>query len=778
MFISLLFIAAVTAAPRIDKIVPHGVRRGTQFDLHLYGPDLLDPQDMVFYESGLELVEFDAIQPNHVVARIAVADDCRLGPNAFRLVTGRGLSNLRTFSVSALAVVNEVEPNNTTDVATTVTLPATLHGILGNEDEDCFAVELVEGQSVTLEVEGVRMGRERFDPFLEVIGPDGKSVAENDDFMLTQQDPLCSFKVAKAGKHIIHVRDVRYHGNDKFHYVVHVGDFPRPVVAIPTGGKPGEELEVTWKQPGLEDWTQKLRLPDNASQRELHSYGMFATNEQGVAPTANQLRVVDLPNFVESGDNGKPSTGMAVTIPAAIHGAIRKPNETDHFKFTAKKGQVFELRVFARRVLRSPLDPLIAVRNVKTRKQVVSNDDSGGPDCYAEFTIPEDGEYYVLIRDHLRRGGEDYFYRMEVQPRKSRLTLGLPERRQYISTIVNIPRGGRMAVLVTTQRKHFNEAVEMALGDLPSGLTATLPPIPKGRDRVPVLIEAAAEVNRGGHLLALTGTAKVGDKSIQGRLFQRTMLVRGQNNRDVWGHDAERMAVAITDESPFSIEVVPPKSPLVRNGERNLHVVAKRKDGFNELINVRMIYNPPGVSSRGQVTIPKGQDAVDMPLTANGGAAIGVSPVVLTATANFQGSSYEVSSQLVDLEVADSFFKANFAKASVEQGQETDLVVTLEPNREYPGDTHVELVGLPAGTSSEAQDITGNEKQELTFRIKAEPKARPGRFNTVYCRITVKHEDEQVINTLGRGQLRVDKPLPPKKDTNDKNGKQPKVAKK
>ena len=50
---------------------------------------------------------------------------------------------------------------------------------------------------------------------------------------------------------------------------------------------------------------------------------------------------------------------------------------------------------------------------------------------------------------------------------------------------------------------------------------------------------------------------------LEGHLRQRCMLIRGQNNIDVWGHDADRMAVSLGDEAPFKIDIVQPKAPLV-----------------------------------------------------------------------------------------------------------------------------------------------------------------------------------------------------------------------
>ena len=57
-------------------------------------------------------------------------------------------------------------------------------------------------------------------------------------------------------------------------------------------------------------------------------------------------------------------------------------------------------------------------------------------------------------------------------------------------------------------------------------------------------------------------------------------LVLGQNNVTFWNRTVDRLAVAVTEEAPYSIEVVEPKVPLVRGGSMDLKVVAKRKEGF------------------------------------------------------------------------------------------------------------------------------------------------------------------------------------------------------
>ena len=47
---------------------------------------------------------------------------------------------------------------------------------------------------------------------------------------------------------------------------------------------------------------------------------------------------------------------------------------------------------------------------------MAGNDDSGGPDSYLRFTVPEDDKYVICVQDHLSKGGADYVYRVEVTP--------------------------------------------------------------------------------------------------------------------------------------------------------------------------------------------------------------------------------------------------------------------------------------------------------------------------------------------------------------------------
>lgn len=73
----------------------------------------------------------------------------------------------------------------------------------------------------------------------------GFEVARSDDAPLLQQDCVCSFKAPRAGKYIIEVRESSFGGSERCQYRLHIGDFPRPLVVTPAGGRPGEKIEAT-----------------------------------------------------------------------------------------------------------------------------------------------------------------------------------------------------------------------------------------------------------------------------------------------------------------------------------------------------------------------------------------------------------------------------------------------------------------------------------------------------------------------------------------------------
>jgi|GEM_PF-1833306 len=108
----------------------------------------------------------------------------------------------------------------------------------------------------------------------------------------------------------------------------------------------------------------------------------------------------------------------------------------------------------------------------------VGNDDSTGPDSYFRFTCPEDAEYVVWVLDHLRKGGPDYVYRIEVTPVEPRLALATNTEQIPLGTgamAISVPRGNRQAALILGTRNDFGGDLNLSVQGLPPGMAMEAP---------------------------------------------------------------------------------------------------------------------------------------------------------------------------------------------------------------------------------------------------------------------------------------------------------------
>lgn len=755
--------SAMAVEPALGSLQPNGFQAGAEFEFVMGGARLGDAKEILFYSPGFTVESLEPVNDGAVKAKVKVDPSCRIGIHALRLRTATGVSNLRTFTVGRLPVVNEVEPNNDFKAPQAIAMNSTVHGYVENEDMDHFVVEAKKGERITAELEGLRLGNTFFDPYLAILNSARFELARSDDAALLNQDCLASVVAPEDGQYIIQIRECSYGGNGECKYRLHVGNIPRPLAVFPPGGRPGETIQVRWIGDVAGDFDGQIALPTDESQLTAGAYPAFAETAQGLAPSANMVRVIDIPsanedpNVVNDGFGQAPLMGAA---PLAINGIIEKPGDQDFFKFTAKAGQQLDFRVYARKPLRSPLDSVMNVYNDKVGV-LGSNDDSAGPDSYMRIGIPADGEYVVYMVDQLRQGGPQYVYRIEITEVKPKLTMIVPERQQYIPTTLTVHKNNRMAIMINAARENFGGVLNLELAGLPAGLVVPPTTVAADRGDTVVFLSAGADAQLGGGLVDVIGRPADANLPIVGRIAQRTMLVRGDNNVDVWGHDATKLATVLADEIPYKIEAVVPKAPLPRNGNLDIKVVATRAEGYKAPINVFLLYNPGGVGSSGSVTIPEGQNEATIPLTAAGNAPVANWDIVVIGRAGHINGAVECSSALTPLKVVDQFYNLAFEKAAAELGKDTEVVIHVEKKAEFAGQAKAELLGLPAGVTSEAIEFN-KDTADLVFKVKIDAMAaKPGKYPFV-CRTIFQHEGEPVTHTLGGGEIRVDAPLPPK----------------
>jgi hypothetical protein len=758
-----LTFSAHATSPRLNATTPAGGQRGTELEIRLNGARLDKSPEVVFSGEGIKVLKIDSVKTNSIRATVRIAPDCKLGEHQLRVRTAGGVSELRTFWVGAYTNVAEFEPNNDRTKAHQVALGVTVEGSAGGEDTDIFRVNAKSGQRISAEVEAIRLGRTMLDAYLAIRDGEGNVLASADDTTLLMQDAFVSIVATKDGPYYIEMRDGTYSGNESA-YRLHIGSFARPTIVYPLGGKAGEKTSFKFLGVAGGSFDQEIKLPAEPDSK----FGAYA-NQDGIAPSPNWIRVSPFGNELEAepNDSKDSATSYSGPLPIAFNGIISKKGEEDWFRFTAKKGQALDVTLYARR-LRSPLDSSIEIRDSKGTR-VDGNDDAGGADSALKFNPSADGEYLLRVRDQFEQGGPEFVYRVEIVPQQPSVVMSIPQvarndsqSRQFIT----VPRGGRFATMMSAKRANFAGDLQFAVADLPEGVKLVGDKLSAKLELEPLVFEAASDAPITGKFVELTATPTDTGKSVKSAFHHDVEFISGPNNTYYYSTREEKLYVAVTESAPFSISIEEPKAPLVSFGALDLKIVADRR-GYEGPINVKMMWNPPGVGSLPDVTIPKGSNSAIYQLNAKGEVEARKWKIAVLGSntsgernADRGGGATYVSSQLTTLETAEPFVVGSVAPVMVSPGQEAKLVCKLDQRKPFEGKARVHVLGLPEKITASEAFITSTDK-EVVIKLNVDSTMAPGSYRNFLCSADVVHNSQVIPHNLAAGAvIRV---VPPKK---------------
>lgn len=779
----LLVLQAAAFTPSVSLISPRGGQRGTEMTIRLSGDRLYEPQELLLYKPGITVSKLEKVGEDHkaVKATIVIAADAPLGEHLMRLRCKGGISYQRTFWVGQFATVmekrsedNKRDLNSKFDEPQEIEMNITVQGVADREDADYYRLPCKKGQRLSVEIEGMRLGRTMFDPYVAILNKERFELAASDDTALLFRDCAASIIVPEDGPYTILVRESSYQGTGASQYRLHVGEFPRPTAIYPPGARPGEEREFTFVGDPTGDIKTLISLPNE----ELNFQGTVK-NGEWFTPSGIPIRLSPHPYFNEQEPNegAKEATpAEAPAVPVAFHGIISKKEDKDWFKFVGQKGQKLRAQVYARQ-LRSPLDAYIIVRKEGEAKQIGNNDDAGNgnPDSRLDFEIPEDGTYNINIRDQLYGSGPDYTYRIEITPRGPSISATLPYGERNNSQkwkMINVPRGNRVGRVVNIGRSNIGCDIELEAPQLPSGMKIDRDTASRSINTMPVIFEATPEAEVGGALYSLN--VKDPKSGITGPFRETINHIEVNNAGTFHSYSDDRIAIAVIEEAPFHLTLEVPPVPLVKNGTMNLKITAIRHGEFDEQIKVTLPWRPPGVGAPSSVDIPKGKNEVIMGINANGGAAVAKWRIFVTGEAGSSKGPILVSSSLQPIEIADPYVGGKIELAASEPGVGTDLICKIEVHKEFAGEARIILSGLPHGVTTTELTINKDAK-EITFPLEVAKDAKKGKTSNLFCTVVVTENGHPIRGTaMGGGVLRIDPPLPaPKKPVAKKEAPKP-----
>jgi hypothetical protein len=550
---------------------------------------------------------------NKLKVRFKVAKDALPGVRDVRLATPLGASTLGQLVVARDPIVQEASGNNDSmQKAQTIPLPCTVCGTIEKrEDVDYYKFHVSAGATWTFHVRCHRLEerihdlQEMADPILTLKNSSGATLASNDNTFAA--DPLLCHRFDREGDYYLEIRDVRYLGDRYWNYSIEINDRPFVTNVFPSRVTPGKLTRLHLIGPNLPaDASAEITLPANTPEGKNWAVLHLA---DGRLTTAAPILVSRLPEVVETaGDKSTPDKAQKVTLPCGISGRIEKPGEVDCYAFEAKAGDRFTFTIVAQDH-QSALDSVLRILNDKGQS-ITENDDYGDPYAHADsrvegWSAPASGRYFLEVRDLHGRGGPSFVYYLKAERAEPHFTLDVDTDKTPIA-----PGTANVIYVRATRMDGFAGEIQLAIQDLPPGVTASCGRIlADGRDGC-ILLKAAPDAKMAACQVHITGTATYTPKD--GKPITLTAAARplqefyspggGRGHVPVDWH-----TVSISEPMDLRSVKAEPTSIVLKPGEsKKIEVTIERSPDFKQNVSLAAHYQhlgsiygdslPPGVT--------------------------------------------------------------------------------------------------------------------------------------------------------------------------------------
>jgi hypothetical protein len=559
-------------APRLLTTMPMGGKAGTTVDVAITGEFLEDTGELVFSDSRIT-----AKRTAENKYSLSIAANCPAGLFEARVNTRLGISSSRIFAVGTLAELVQSKPNRTLATALELPVNSVCNGVVADRAVDFYTVQAKQGQRLIVDC-ATRGIDSKLNATVIVADAAGR------DLLVERRGGALDFTVPKDGTYVIKVHELTFKGGPAFYYRLGV-------------------------------WEQKPGTPV-MRQASTQAVNAFSWPPVGLAAQATMTEV-------EPNDRSKP---QRITLPCDLSGRFFPAADTDVFEFDAKKGEEWWIEVASER-LGHPTDAAVLVQKVNgaTLTDVLELSDvpspvrvssngyaydgppynAGTADVLGKLAVPEDGTYRIQLADLFggTRSNPNHEYRLIVRkaaPDFALVAWALHMElrngdRNALSKPLALRGGATMALeVVAFRRDGFNGDIELAMENLPKGVTAGGLKIPAGSSRGMMLVTAAADAPRGYANAAFLGRATVNGKPVERPCHLASF---SWPIPDSWGEIPSPRLMKDVPVSVSGLEAAPitiaAKSPMfeVKAGEKlTVPLVHTRASDFNgEKIPMRMI---------------------------------------------------------------------------------------------------------------------------------------------------------------------------------------------
>ncbi len=633
--------------PTVSHAIPAGVQPGKSVDVVFHGANLAGATGLwTSFPASAALtpgLEKNGTEPASVSYRVTLGSDVPPGVAGVRVITPKGISNLRLLLIDDLPAVAKAGNNKSLATAQPLSAPIGVDGACDAESSDFYKITVAAGQRLSFEVFARRLGSP-LDPVLRLLSADGRELAYSDDEPSSGSDSRLTYKFAAAGDYFLELRDIRYQGGGAHRYRLRVGDFPLPTVPYPLAAPKGAgtSVQVTGRAVELAG-PLAVNVPADVPGNRLNVAANYAPGQGSSWVT---LLAAESADQMEQEPNDTPDKATPIKVPGAIEGRFEAPNDRDFYQFDAKKGDrlVFTGQT---RSLGSPSDLFLRLYNADGGV-VAEADDAGTDEGSINYTFPADGVYRLRVEDTNRRGGPDEVYRVEVAPYQPGFSLSAASEK------VDAPQNGVFVVKVTATRRDYNGPITLSVDGAGSDCTLRHNIIPEGKPETTLTVTLGPSMQAGQTaMIQIVGQAKIGD--VEYRTTASTLVAMRTALAGLPFPPASldgRLALGVGPVFPPFFELAAP-SPIVSLAQAgtpgSLKLQLKRTNGFDDKVDVRAEGLPASVTVKA-AAVDKGKTELALEFAAAASIPPGRHPVRVIGSGTFQNQPLSVVLDQIALE--------------------------------------------------------------------------------------------------------------------------------
>ena len=435
-----------------------------------------------------------------VTLEVTIDPDAAPGDRELRVQTQSGLTNPLVFQVGQIPETVEPSKDDELGILASVQPPVVINGQIMPGEIDRFPLQLQGGQKLVIAAQARKLIPYLadavpgwFQAVVSISDSDGKELAYANECGF-DPDPALVFQVPRDGSYTLAVRDALYRGREDFVYRVDIEDISLAQSLFPLGSRGGIPICAA---PASQDIRLKLA-------QEHFQFTGNSTNE--------------------TEPNNTTKAAMGVALPRIVSGCISAPGDNDVFRFDGRAGQQVVAEVYARR-MGSALDSLLRLTDASGHV-VACNDDhedmeSGllthQADSYVSAKLPATGQYYLQLSDAQDHGGPEYCYYLRIAPPQPDFALRISP------SSLDVNAGRAVSATVYVSRKDgWDGNIDLAITDPSTGFTLSGGQIPKGVDKMRVILIAPEQrsFQRFGRrfsqpvALQLEGRAQIDGKAV------------------------------------------------------------------------------------------------------------------------------------------------------------------------------------------------------------------------------------------------------------------------